>query len=220
MIISILYRSDVWSVRSIPALSIRIITKSRAFSKYSSIPIITTPTPYPSQPQPTYLPPDAAAPYPPQGVPYPTAEANPAYPPPPYPGPPNAGYNPYPPQTAGAPIDTKKYNPGTQPAGWQTTQPPSSGLPPANIVIVRSGQVDTGTEPESYLICSIFSVCFCLIFGIIAIVYSAQVSSLWTQGLHAESRRASMKARGWAISAFVVGSIIIIFNVIRAVAFY
>ncbi len=48
--------------------------------------------------------------------------------------------------------------------------------PDANITIVRTAQqMDVGPEPDSYLCCSVISLCFCLIFGIVAIVHSSKV---------------------------------------------
>ncbi|HIX63790.1 MAG TPA: CD225/dispanin family protein [Candidatus Mediterraneibacter colneyensis] len=57
-----------------------------------------------------------------------------------------------------------------------------------------------------YLVLSIIStVCCCLPFGIVAIVYSAKINSAMSAGDYAAAEKASKTARIWIIVAFIVG---------------
>lgn len=92
--------------------------------------------------------------------------------------------------------------------GWQG-QPPGYGAQP-------------GPQPDNYLVWAILStVLCCLPLGIVSIVYSNKVSSLWAQGQYGAAQAASASAKKWAmISAIVgvVGAVIgIIFYIIMAV---
>ncbi len=69
----------------------------------------------------------------------------------------------------------------------------------------------TPIRPESYLVWAILSTIFCCIpFGIVSIVYAAQVDGLWNSGDHEGARRAARNARTWFWWAFGTG----IFSVI------
>ncbi|BBZ46304.1 CD225/dispanin family protein [Mycobacterium parmense] len=100
-----------------------------------------------------------------------------SYPPGPYPGPPEWQ--------------------GPQP-GWQgqpAWQAPQPGWP---------GQ----REPDNYLVWAILcTVLCCLPLGIVSIVYSSKVSSLWTQGRYAEAQGAANNAKKWAIIGAIVGAV-------------
>ncbi|MEG0011480.1 MAG: CD225/dispanin family protein [Muribaculaceae bacterium] len=62
--------------------------------------------------------------------------------------------------------------------------------------------------PPTNLIWAILSmVCCCQIFGIVAIVYAAQVSSLYAQGRYLEAQKASSNAAMWSIISLVIGAI-------------
>ena len=69
-------------------------------------------------------------------------------------------------------------------------------------------------EPEKpinwvpYLVLSIISVCCCLPFGIVGIVYAAKINSAMTAGDYAEAERSARLAKIWIIVAFVVGIIV------------
>lgn len=68
---------------------------------------------------------------------------------------------------------------------------------------------DIPPKPESYLVWSILStICCCLPFGIVAIVYSAQVNSNYQAGLYNEAVKSSVNARTWVIASFVTGLVI------------
>ena len=79
-------------------------------------------------------------------------------------------------------------------------------------------------EPEKpinwvpYLVLSIIStVCCCLPFGIVGIVYAAKINSAMNAGDYAEAERSARLAKIWIIVAFVVG---IIVNVIYALMIF
>lgn len=77
--------------------------------------------------------------------------------------------------------------------------PPPPGYPP---------QPPASQAPKNYLVWSILVTLFCcLIPGIVAIVFSAQVNGLWAQGRYAEAQKASARARTWVIISVVLGLI-------------
>ena len=85
------------------------------------------------------------------------------------------------------------------------TQPPP-GYPP---------QPPAGQPPKNYLVWSILVTLFCcLIPGIVAIVFSAQVNGLWAQGRYADAQRMSARAKTWVLVSVVLGLIVIVINVI------
>ena len=64
-------------------------------------------------------------------------------------------------------------------------------------------------KPDSYLVWAILStVCCCLPFGIVSIVYAAKVDGLYRAGQYDEAQRASDDAKKWAIISVVVGSVV------------
>jgi hypothetical protein len=74
-------------------------------------------------------------------------------------------------------------------------QPGSAGKPPAQIVSI-----------PNYLVPSIFvTLCCCLIPGIVAIVYAAQVNALIQAGDFHAARRASRLACIWTWVSFGLG---------------
>ena len=58
----------------------------------------------------------------------------------------------------------------------------------------------------------------CLIPGIVAIVFSAQVNGLWAQGRYAEAQKMSDRARTWVIISVVLGLIGIVFSIFYALS--
>lgn len=64
-------------------------------------------------------------------------------------------------------------------------------------------------KPDSLLIWSILcTVLCCLPLGIVAIVYSTKVDSLWAQGAYQEAEQAARTAKTWCIVGAVGGVII------------
>lgn len=67
-------------------------------------------------------------------------------------------------------------------------------------------------KPDNWLVWSILSTLFCCLpFGVVAIVYSAQVDSQWYRGEHERAINSARKAKNFTIAGVicgVVGSII------------
>lgn len=63
-------------------------------------------------------------------------------------------------------------------------------------------------KPDNYLVWAILStICCCLPFGIVSIVYAAKVNGLWAGGQYAAAKQASDDAKKWAIIAAIVGAV-------------
>ncbi len=66
--------------------------------------------------------------------------------------------------------------------------------------------VPSPTPPPNYLVWAILTtILCCLPFGIVSIIYSAQVNSKWTAGDYEGASQASKNAKIWALVAFIVG---------------
>lgn len=66
-------------------------------------------------------------------------------------------------------------------------------------------------KPDNHYLWTIGTTLLCCLpLGIVGIVYSSQVDSLWNQGKYAEAAAASDKARTWAIVSAVVGACLIV----------
>ena len=64
-------------------------------------------------------------------------------------------------------------------------------------------------KPDTYLVWAILTTIFCCLpFGIVSIVYSCKVDSLYYNGRYDESYKASQNAKNWAIWS-AVGSLVI-----------
>lgn len=62
--------------------------------------------------------------------------------------------------------------------------------------------------PPSYLAWAIIStLCCCMPFGIVAIIYASKVNSLWLRGDAYGAQKASQRAQLWTILAIVLGLI-------------
>lgn len=67
-------------------------------------------------------------------------------------------------------------------------------------------QQSTRVPPPNYLVWAILTtILCCLPFGIVSIVYAAQVNSKWTAGDYEGAESASKNAKIWAWVAFGVG---------------
>jgi len=104
-------------------------------------------------------------------------------------------------------------SPAPQPAPVRLTKESTPSSAPFNPV--------AGVKPPNYLVHAILStLCCCLPFGIVAIVFAAQVDSKYAAGDYAGSEEASKKAKMWflvaLISGLVAGSLWIGLNVIVA----
>jgi len=70
---------------------------------------------------------------------------------------------------------------------------------------VASG-VAAGMKPESYLVPAVIStLCCCMPFGIVSIVFASQVNSKWNAGDILGTRDAAAKAKLWFWLAFGIG---------------
>ena len=64
-------------------------------------------------------------------------------------------------------------------------------------------------KPDNYLVWAILStICCCLPFGIVSIVYAAKVNSLYMAQQYDLAENASQNAKKWAIIAAVSGAVI------------
>lgn len=70
--------------------------------------------------------------------------------------------------------------------------------------------------PDNHLVWAILSTIFCCLpFGVVSIVYAAQVESLYLQGRYEEALDKSKKALKWAIaSAATVAAIMMLYVLI------
>ena len=85
--------------------------------------------------------------------------------------------------------------------------PPSGGSPPPPPPPNYGGewQQPAGPKPPNYLVWAILSTLFCCLpFGIVSIVFAAQVDSKYNAGNHAGAVEASNNAKKWAIISAVV----------------
>ena len=66
-------------------------------------------------------------------------------------------------------------------------------------------------KPDNYLVESILATVFCCIpFGVVGIVYAAQVGSLYAAGDYDGANEASSKASYWAKTSFWTGVVVIV----------
>ena len=64
-------------------------------------------------------------------------------------------------------------------------------------------------KPDNYLVWAILStICCCLPFGIVAIVYSSKVNALYAGGKYELACDASNKAKNWTIAAACTGLVV------------
>ena len=67
-----------------------------------------------------------------------------------------------------------------------------------------------GAPPPNHLVWAILTTLFCcLTFGIVSIVFAAQVNSKWAAGDVAGAHESSQKARRWAMVSAIVGIVVI-----------
>ncbi len=102
------------------------------------------------------------------------------------------------------------HNPTTQQPNNPTTQQPLNFTTPQpnNPTTQQPNNLTTTTDPmpPTYLVWSVVTtILCCLIPGIVAIIFSAQVSSKFYQGDIEGARRASRNAEIWIIISFVLG---------------
>ena len=75
------------------------------------------------------------------------------------------------------------------------------------------------SPPPNYLVWAILTtILCCLPFGIVSIIFAAQVNSKWTAGDYAAAQDASKNAKIWAWVSFGVGiSVLVIYLILLTV---
>ena len=123
----------------------------------------------------------------------------------------------------GAPPPGGQPPPPQQP-GWGTP-PPGYGAPPPGYGQPGYGappgygyqwqQPPPFAKPDSYLVWAIVAtVLCCLPFGIVGIVYAAQVDSKWATGDWLGAKAASDKARTWSYVSIGAGLVVVVAYVV------
>jgi hypothetical protein len=108
-------------------------------------------------------------------------------------------------------------NQGGQP-NYPGGQPNYPGGPP-NYPGGQPGGYQPGPPPSNHLVWAILTTIFCCLpFGIVSIVKSTQVNSLWAQGQTGAAQEASEAAKKWAIISAIVGVVLSVLYVILVVA--
>lgn len=76
-------------------------------------------------------------------------------------------------------------------------------------MILKEEQQSIQPRPDNYLVWAILTtICCCLPFGIVSIVYAAKVNGLYAAQRYVEANEASAEAKKWAIIAGVTGAVI------------
>lgn len=74
------------------------------------------------------------------------------------------------------------------------------------------------SPPPNYLVWAVLTTVFCCLpFGIVSIVFAAQVNSKWYSGDKEGARSASNNARLWAWVAFGFGAVAIVVGIILSI---
>ena len=75
-----------------------------------------------------------------------------------------------------------------------------------------------GSPPPNNLVWAILVTLFCCLpFGIVSIVYAAQVNGKWQAGDVAGAQESSRKARQWATYSVIAGLVIIVVYILLAI---
>jgi hypothetical protein len=127
---------------------------------------------------------------------------------PPYPQQPNYGA----PQQPNDGVQQQPYYGAPQQPNDGVQQQPYYGAPQQPYYGAPQ-QPNYGPPPENHLVWAILStVMCCLPLGIVSIVKSNQVNTLWYQGFPMEARKAAEDAKKWAMwSAITVGILVLLY---------
>ncbi|HEY0636099.1 MAG TPA: CD225/dispanin family protein [Pseudonocardiaceae bacterium] len=114
---------------------------------------------------------------------------------------------------------------GGQPYGQpygQYPQQPGYGPAPAYGASGYGGYgMAPGPPPENHLVWAILStVLCCLPLGIVSIIKSTQVNSLWAQGQYDQARKSADDAKKWAMWSAIVSVVATVIIVIVYVVFF
>jgi Interferon-induced transmembrane protein len=106
----------------------------------------------------------------------------------------------------------------TDPYGSGAGQNPEHGQQPGGAGQQPGGYGQGMAPPDNYLVWAILStVLCCLPLGIVSIVKSTQVNSLWAQGQTDQARAAAEAAKKFAIYSVVGGAVVIVVIVVYIV---
>lgn len=83
--------------------------------------------------------------------------------------------------------------------------------------VTRPGEYNKPRKPDSNLILSIISISICLPFGILALMESVKVDSLYAEGDYNGAQRASDNSKQWSIWSFCAWAIIIAIIIFGAI---
>lgn len=84
----------------------------------------------------------------------------------------------------------------------------------------RLSNPTSNRKPDNYLVWAILStILCCLPLGVVSIIYSCKVNSLWEGRQEQEAYEAARKAKNWAIASAVSGVVFSILYVVAIVAF-
>ena len=108
--------------------------------------------------------------------------------------------------------------PGGEPAAPPGYQQPGRGYQPPGYQPPGYGR-PMGPKPSNYLVQAILTTLFCCLpFGIVSIVYAAQVDSKYNAGDYAGALASSKNAKTWAWVSFGIGLVVILGYLLVAIA--
>ncbi len=100
--------------------------------------------------------------------------------------------------------------------------PPPGGQPPGGYPPGgwnQGWQQPVGPKPANYLVWAILSTLFCCLpFGVVSIVFAAQVDGKFNGGDYAGAVASSEAAKKWATISAVVGGVVVVLYLLFAVA--
>ena len=74
----------------------------------------------------------------------------------------------------------------------------------------RNRSYEPAHKPDNYMVWAILSTVMCCIpLGIVSIVYSSKVDSLWYNGEYEEAEKAAAKAKNWALASLISAVILV-----------
>lgn len=74
-------------------------------------------------------------------------------------------------------------------------------------------------KPDNYMVwCILVTIFCCLACGIVAIIKSSSVNTLWAQGRYAEAKKAADAAKMWCIISAAIGLVIVVIQLLIMVA--
>ena len=83
---------------------------------------------------------------------------------------------------------------------------------------MENQNMPAGNPPDNNLVWAIICIIFCWPLGIVSIIKSTKVKTLWLQGDHAEAQKSADDAKKWAIWGIAVSAIFWVLYIILIVA--